>query len=179
MSTDLETRIAELETRNSRFRLASEGADGWHNYFQTLLLDERSYLMELLAHVIADIHRNILGEVRALLDQALAQRIKGTYNPRDEYRIGDLVAKDGASFVARKDDPGPCPGEGWQLMARQGGRGIAGPRGERGKDAPVIEKWLVNRQDFTVRPIYSNGIFGPVLELQELFAPSQADGEAT
>jgi len=113
------------------------------------------------------------------LIKALAQRIKGTHNPRDEYRIGDLVAKDGASFIARKDDPGPCPGEGWQLMARQGGRGIAGPRGERGKDAPVIEKWLVNRQDFTVRPIYSNGIFGPVLELQELFAPSQADGEAT
>jgi len=179
MDTDLQARVSELEDRARRFVLASEGADGWANFVQHKILEERDYLTELLTHVVADLHRNILGEVRALLDQALAQRIKGTHNPRDEYRIGDLVAKDGASFVARKDNPGPCPGEGWQLMARQGGRGIAGPRGERGKDAPVIEKWLVNRQDFTVRPIYSNGIFGPVLELQELFAPSQADGEAT
>jgi hypothetical protein len=166
---DLQDRIATLETRSSRFRLATEGADGFHNYFTALLLEEREYFTDLLTHVVANLHRDILSEVKALLDTALAARIKGTHNPRDEYRIGDLVAKDGASFIARKDNPGECPGPGWQLTARQGGRGVAGPKGPPGKDAPVIQKWLVNRGDFTVTPIYSNGLFGPALDLTELF----------
>jgi hypothetical protein len=169
MDTDLENRISALETRSSRFRLASEGADGFHNYFQNLLLEERDFVESLLTHVIAGLHRDILGEVRALLDQALAQRIKGTHNPRDEYRIGDLVAKDGASFVARKDAPGACPGPDWQLVARQGQRGIAGPRGERGHDAPVIRSWELNREQYTAIPIMSDGTKGPTLELRALF----------
>jgi hypothetical protein len=39
------------------------------------------------------------------------------------------VALGGASFGARRDDPGPCPGDGWQLIAAQGKRGNAGERG--------------------------------------------------
>jgi hypothetical protein len=148
--------------------LASEGADGWANFVQHKILEERDYLTALLTQVVADLHRNILGEMRALLDQVLAQRIKGTHNPRDEYRIGDVVALDGASFIARKDNPGKCPGIDWQLLARQGQRGVAGPKGPPGKDAPIIQKWT---------PVFSDGRFGPALSLKELFAPSQADGE--
>ena len=158
-----------------RFVLASEGADGWANFVQHKILEERDYLTDLLTLVVADLHRNILGEVKAMLDQALTTRIRGTFDAKAKYVGGDVVVLDGGSFIARQDNPGSCPGVGWQLMAKQGQRGIAGPRGERGKDAPVIEKWIVNRGDFTVTPVYSNGIFGPVLNLQELFAPSQAD----
>ncbi len=39
----------------------------------------------------------------------------------------------GSCFVARRNDPGPCPGDGWQLIAQRGQRGEAGLRGERGE----------------------------------------------
>jgi len=66
--------------------------------------------------------------------------IRGTWNPAGAYHALDVVMLNGASFAARVDDPGPCPGEGWQMMAAQGGKGKpgeAGPRGERGLPAPV------------------------------------------
>ena len=50
----------------------------------------------------------------------------------------------GGSFVALIDEPGACPGEGWQLWAKQGkagqkgDRGAVGPRGEPGKVIRVI-----------------------------------------
>lgn len=56
--------------------------------------------------------------------------IRGTYDPEAEYRRLSVVALGGASFIARRNDPGPCPGEGWQLVATQGKRGVPGPRGE-------------------------------------------------
>ena len=174
MDTDFESRLAELETRSSRFRLASEGADGWHNYFQTLLLDERDYLTELLTHVVAGLHRDILSEVRAMLDQALVRHVRGTFDAKAKYVSGDVVALDGASFLARKDDPGKCPGDGWQLMAKQGQRGVAGPRGERGRDAPVIRSWELDREHYTATPIMSDGTKGPPLELRALFEDDTA-----
>lgn len=61
--------------------------------------------------------------------------VRGTYSGTADYRALDVVALGGASWVARRDDPGPCPGEGWQMIARQGKageRGESGPRGERG-----------------------------------------------
>ncbi len=66
--------------------------------------------------------------------------IRGTWNPAGAYHALDVVMLNGASFAARVDDPGPCPGEGWQMLAAQGGKGKpgeAGPRGERGLPAPV------------------------------------------
>jgi hypothetical protein len=89
-----------------------------------------------------------------------------------------MVAKDGGTFVARRNNPGPCPGDGWQLMARQGARGIAGERGAPGRDAPRIVGWVVNREHFTVAPRFSDGSLGPLLELRELFQPS-VDNSAT
>jgi hypothetical protein len=38
--------------------------------------------------------------------------------------------------VARQDDPGPCPGDGWQLLAGHGKTGKPGPQGERGPPGP-------------------------------------------
>lgn len=60
----------------------------------------------------------------------------GVYDPEASYARNDVVAKDGGSFVACRDDPGPCPGDGWRMIAmrgRAGQRGEQGPRGMRGE----------------------------------------------
>jgi hypothetical protein len=62
--------------------------------------------------------------------------IRGTWNPSSEYRALDVVMLNGASFAARVDGPGPCPGEGWQMLAAQGGYGKPGKPGERGERGP-------------------------------------------
>lgn len=71
-------------------------------------------------------------------DPGASPKVRGTYNADEEYRALDVVALDGSSFIARHDEPGPCPGEGWQLVASRGGRGKPGDsvRGEPGK--PVV-----------------------------------------
>jgi hypothetical protein len=58
--------------------------------------------------------------------------VRGTWNASGQYHALDVVASGGASFVATRDQPGPCPGEGWQMVARQGKPGEKGPKGERG-----------------------------------------------
>ena len=58
--------------------------------------------------------------------------VLGTYDPAKQYQKLSVVALNGASFSAKRDNPGPCPGEGWQLMATQGKQGKPGERGERG-----------------------------------------------
>lgn len=55
--------------------------------------------------------------------------IRGTWLESESYAALDVVALNGASFGAKRDDPGPCPGDGWQLIAAQGKRGNAGERG--------------------------------------------------
>lgn len=58
--------------------------------------------------------------------------VRGTWSADEKYSALDLVAFGGASFIARGDDPGACPGSGWQVVATQGKRGNPGERGERG-----------------------------------------------
>src|ERR1700757_4377443 len=48
---------------------------------------------------------------------ALNFSIEGTYDPGANYRRLSIVTLNGSSFVACQDDPGPCPGNGWQLIA--------------------------------------------------------------
>jgi len=85
----------------------------------------------------------------------LTPTIRGTYDAYGTYNKLDIVASDGASFVATRDDPGLCPGDGWQLLSRQGkpGRrgedGAIGPRGERGEEGPpaVVPKFVSSEID--------------------------------
>lgn len=47
----------------------------------------------------------------------------------------DIVALNGAAFIARRNNPDTCPGPDWQAIAMQGKpgqRGLKGDRGERG-----------------------------------------------
>lgn len=56
----------------------------------------------------------------------------GTYDPEAAYAEKDVVMTGGSSFVALRDAPGPCPGDGWQLWASKGSRGAQGERGQKG-----------------------------------------------
>jgi hypothetical protein len=82
---------------------------------------------------------------------APALNICGTYDARKAYRQLDVVALDGASFVAKRDDPGICTGDGWQLLCRQGkrgqrgGRGPVGPKGDQGE--PVMPQLISSKID--------------------------------
>src|SRR5262245_61701827 len=113
MSGDLEDRIAELETRASRIIPATSGSDGWINYIQSSILEERKFSHDVVAHALALMRNEIMGEVKAIVTEALTQRIRGTYTPGEKYRALDTVVSDGASFVARRDNPGKLPGDGW------------------------------------------------------------------
>jgi hypothetical protein len=53
----------------------------------------------------------------------------GLYNAEATYSALDVVSIEGGSFGAKHDDPGPCPGDGWTLIARQGKPGSRGRPG--------------------------------------------------
>ncbi|MEO3475776.1 hypothetical protein AAFN86_28250 [Roseomonas sp. CAU 1739] len=53
--------------------------------------------------------------------------VRGTWSDAETYRMGDIAMLNGGSFIARRDAPGPCPGEGWQLLASPGKRGNRTP----------------------------------------------------
>src|SRR6516225_10808407 len=151
MSTDLlEGRVAELEARAQRLVLAGDDRDGWgawRNLLELRLMQQQDSERALLTEVIASLQRDFQATIKVAIETALARRIKGTHDPKAEYFANDLVAKDGASFVAKRNDPGELPGPGWQLLARQGQRGIAGERGVPGRDAPRIVKWESRRRE--------------------------------
>jgi hypothetical protein len=175
MDTDLQDRVAELEQRARRFKLAISGTEGWENWVQSLILQERDFLLDVMAETIAHLQREVLDSCKVLITEALAQRIRGTFDPKAKYNLGDVVALDGASFIARRDNPGPCPGSGWQLLARQGARGRDGPEGKRGPAGAVISGWILDRSNYRITPRLSDGSLGPPLELNELFEPSQSE----
>ena len=75
--------------------------------------------------------------------------IRGTWTAAETYAALDVASLNGGSFVAIRDDPGPCPGDGWRLLAAQGkaGRpGERGPPGARGASATGLISAEVNEE---------------------------------
>jgi hypothetical protein len=98
--------------------------------------------------------------------------VRGTFKAVERYQAFDIVVLNGGSFIARRDDPGDCPGDGWQLIAMPGKRGQQGQRGERGPAGavgPTIESWRIDRERYQATPLMSDGSEGPALELRLLF----------
>jgi hypothetical protein len=104
--------------------------------------------------------------------------VRGTYDPKEKYTRLDIVAFNKGSFIARCDDPGDCPGDGWQLITsygRRGERGQPGPRGDRGPPGPAgdpaaaIKSWRFFPAKYIVVPVMADGREGPQLELRSLF----------
>jgi hypothetical protein len=104
--------------------------------------------------------------------------VRGTFDPKVTYERLDIVALNKGSFIARYDDPGPCPGGGWQLITAHGvpgDKGAPGPRGERGAQgakgepgASIID-WQIDRPNYQAIPVMSDGTQGPPLALRGLF----------
>jgi hypothetical protein len=174
-----------MSTSEDAWRQYHESAGAWESWVDAKIAEAREHVLAVMAEVLAGVQRDF---ERTVLEMRAAARpadgrdgrsliVRDTYDANTRYHALDVVALDGASFVARRDSPGPCPGDGWQLIARQGPRGRPGERGERGErgqdgiNAPTLERWIVNRSNRTATPVYSNGIFGPVLDLRALFEP--------
>lgn len=62
--------------------------------------------------------------------------LREVWSAEEEYNALDVVTLNGASFAAKKDSPGECPGPDWKLLASQGKRGAPGERGQRGEPGP-------------------------------------------
>jgi hypothetical protein len=57
----------------------------------------------------------------------------GAFDPVRSYGRNDIVALDGGAFIAVRDGPGDCPGDGWRLLVGRGKAGKPGDKGERGE----------------------------------------------
>jgi hypothetical protein len=107
--------------------------------------------------------------------------IRDTYDPKEKYAALDVVTLDYKWFVARYENPGDCPGPGWKAGPGIGKTGKAGPpgergmQGERGAAAPDIIDWEIDKNAYTVIPVFSNYKKGPPLPLRELFAQFQME----
>jgi hypothetical protein len=115
---------------------------------------------------------------------AQAMIVRGTFKPDTAYQALDVVMRDSSSFVALRENPGQCPGDGWQMLACGGKRGQSGEKGERGErgerglrgeDAGKIASWKIDRKHFTATPIMTDGTHGPELELHSLFDEFQIE----
>jgi hypothetical protein len=103
--------------------------------------------------------------------------IRGTHKPELTYEALDIVTLNSTWFIARKDNPGACPGPDWQSgpVGRRGEKGERGQRGDRGErglpgtNGREIVEWKVDRRDFTITPILNDGELGTSFDLRDLF----------
>ena len=104
--------------------------------------------------------------------------VRGLFSDSETYEKLDIAAVNGSSFIAKKDNPGPCPGPGWQLLVSQGKKGDKGERGatgERGAPAATIQKWQIDRVNYTAIPVMADGREGPPLHMRDLFEQFQTE----
>jgi hypothetical protein len=97
--------------------------------------------------------------------------VRGTFDLAQSYNALNIVALNGSAFIARCDDPGECPGDGWQLIASagrvgkpgpKGERGDKGERGERGAHGPAVVRGEIDRKTYTLKLIMSDGSELPI-----------------
>jgi hypothetical protein len=100
--------------------------------------------------------------------------VRGLYNAAANYESLDVVTLNSTWFVAKKNNPGPCPGDGWHSgpVGKQGKPGERGPMGPQGRaatvePAPDIVGWIV--KGFVVTPIMSDATHGPSIDLSPMF----------
>ena len=104
--------------------------------------------------------------------------VRGVYRVGEHYQALDIVSKNGDTFIARCDDPGECPGDGWAnltMPGKRGAEGPVGPKGDRGDQGakgdavPTILEWVIDCDNHRAIPLMSDGSPAPALELRPLF----------
>ena len=101
--------------------------------------------------------------------------VRGTFDPDKVYNYLDVVAFNGASWVATRDGPGALPGPGWQLLSSVGKRGPRGERGPRGYGAPVWTGISFDPKRLSFTPRLSDGSLGPEISLACILADVGVD----
>jgi hypothetical protein len=106
-------------------------------------------------------------------------RVRSTYRPGGSYKALDMVMLNGSSFVAKVDNPGPCPSDNWQIVALQGKRGEKGETGvgERGPkgDSVKITDWRISPEGFKVLPVTSDAADHAWLDITPLLIRYHAE----
>jgi hypothetical protein len=103
--------------------------------------------------------------------------VRGTFDPNQKYGPLDVVTLDHSWFVAKRDDPGACPGPGWQSgpVGKRGEKGLPGDRGERGPVGKPAPHWIgVKLDGFEVVTVMSDGTIGPRFSLAPMFEAFEA-----
>jgi hypothetical protein len=133
---------------------------------------------------LARLETELARRLTSLERETAGLRLRGAYRSDQDYDRRDVVTLDGSSYIARQDSPGPCPGEGWRILASAGAtgpQGITGPKGDRGprgltgeagpKGAPgaATVGWSPDYASFKATPIMSDGSEGPALDLRPFF----------
>src|SRR6516225_5277006 len=107
MSTDLlEGRVAELEERAQRLVLAGDDRDGWgawRNLLELRLMQQQDSERAVLTEVVASLQREFEATVKRIVDETAARHVRGTFDPKGKYDLGDVVALDGGSFMAKRN----------------------------------------------------------------------------
>ncbi len=134
-----------IKTRSSYPR-PTEGTDwseweAWMQGHKDLMLDACG---EVIGQTAAGLEKRIkaleleLAQTRGALDVLRGKgvpgcfHVRGTFDGKSVYNYLDVVAFNGSSWVAVRDNPGDLPGPGWQLLSSVGKRGVAGERGPAG-----------------------------------------------
>lgn len=168
---------------------AASAANAWDSYFRGLLENERRLVLDVVAELVREtadnLWRDIETEVKkyvrlAFLERGggLTPRVREVWRADEPYERLDIVARNGAMWIARVSNPAGEPGAGssdWALMSqkgRKGDQGEPGPRGEagpRGAAGADMEGWLLDPDGYTATPLMRDGSRGPPLRLRELF----------
>jgi hypothetical protein len=198
MSDDVIRYTEPVYTERSDDGIATRGSangqetdwSGWEKWMQGHLAIERQAILDGVADAVGDCLGERDQEIRELqlkiaelsgavnvLRTGKSLRVRGTFDADARYEQFDIVAVNGSSFVATEDCPGPCPGEGWRLLASagsRGARGFPGPRGEqgeRGESAPAATGFkslhldraryaiLLSTQDGKIHELSLRGLF--------------------
>jgi len=62
----------------------------------------------------------------------------GLHDPAAAYRALDIVSFNGSGWIAKVDNPGELPGDGWMLLAQRGKPGKPGDPGKEGRAASEV-----------------------------------------
>jgi hypothetical protein len=103
--------------------------------------------------------------------------IRGTFDPGATYARLDVVTHNHSWYVAKRDNPGPCPSPDWQVgpSGKTGAAGQRGPAGAKGNDGDTIIDWHIDHGKYLAVPILSSGKEGPPLHLRALFEQFQIE----